>query len=90
MNTSCCLKRAVEGLCWARKKYAKERIIRVLRLVLVDKERIKINERTLYARPLSLVLRDAVSVVSGKRLLSLRTRGGRHKGGENPFICCSS
>jgi len=51
---------------------------------LVNKERIKINERTLYARPSSLVLRGAVGVVSGKHLPSLRTKCGRHKGGENP------
>jgi hypothetical protein len=83
INTSCCSKRAVEGLCWAKKIG-----------MLVDKKRIKINERTLYARPPSLVLKDAVGVVSGKRLPSLRTTGGRQKGGENsssrPDMCCSS
>ena len=36
--------------------------------MLVDKERIKIDERTLYARPPSLVLMDAMGVVSGKHV----------------------
>ena len=42
--------------------------------MLVDKERIKIDERTLYAHPPSLVLRDAVGVVNGQHLPSLRMR----------------
>jgi hypothetical protein len=56
---------------------------RILRLVLlVDKKLIKIDERTLYARPLSLVLRDAVGVVSGKHLVAQNKRWRVRRRGE--------